>query len=65
MQAGPLSAREAECLRWAGEGKTNAEIAIILAISENTVRYHFKNIFGKLGATSRAQAVSLFGLRRG
>lgn len=57
---GPLTPREAECLRWAAQGKTNYEAAIILGISENTVRYHFKNILGKLGARSRAQAVAQF-----
>lgn len=56
---GPLTAREAECLKWAAEGKTNGEIAIILGISENTVRYHFKNILSRLGARSRAQAVAM------
>ncbi len=57
---GPLTRREAECLRWAAEGKTNWEIATILDISENTVRFHFKNLLRRLNATSRAQAVALF-----
>lgn len=56
----PLTAREAECLGWAAQGKTNSEIAVILGISENTVRYHFKNVLGKLGARTRVQAVALF-----
>lgn len=59
--AGPLTARETECLSWAAQGKTNSEIAVILGISENTVRYYFKNVFAKLGVRSRAQAVALFG----
>jgi len=58
-RAGPLTAREAECLDWAASGKTNGEIAVILDISENTVRYHFKNILIKLGARSRAQAIAM------
>ena len=57
---GPLTEREVECLRWAAEGKTNAEIAIIVGISENTVRYHFKNVFDRLGVRSRTQAVAVF-----
>ncbi len=57
---GPLTKREAECLRWAAEGKTNWEIATILNVSENTVRFHFKNLLRRLNATSRAQAVALF-----
>ena len=60
-RAGPLTEREAECLRWAAAGKTNGEIAVILSISENTVRYHFKNILSKLDATSRAQAIAMVG----
>ena len=58
-RVGPLTAREAECLRWAADGKTNGEIATILDISENTVRYHFKNVLTKLGARSRAQAIAI------
>jgi DNA-binding CsgD family transcriptional regulator len=59
-RVGPLTAREAECLGWAAQGKTNGEIAAILGISENTVRYHFKNLLAKLGARTRVQAVALF-----
>ncbi|MGH6737040.1 MAG: helix-turn-helix transcriptional regulator [Methyloceanibacter sp.] len=57
---GPLTNREAECLGWAAQGKTNCDIAAILGISENTVRYHFKNVLAKLGARTRVQAVALF-----
>ena len=53
-----LSARETECLHWAGQGKTNWEIATILEISENTVRFHLKNAFRKLGASSRGSAAT-------
>lgn len=35
-----------------------AEIARRLVISVNTVRYHIKSLYGKLGATSRTQAVA-------
>ncbi|MEM1130181.1 MAG: LuxR C-terminal-related transcriptional regulator [Pseudomonadota bacterium] len=54
-----LSARETECLHWLSEGKTNWEIATILQISENTVRFHVKNIFRKLGISSRGAAAAL------
>ncbi|MEP0390657.1 helix-turn-helix transcriptional regulator [Erythrobacter sp.] len=54
-----LTGRESDCLHWATQGKTNWEIAKILDISENTVRYHFKNIYRKLGCNSRSQAVRI------
>lgn len=39
-----FSKREKEILRWTAEGKTSAEIAMILSISENTVNFHQKNM---------------------
>jgi len=59
-----LSAREVDCLHWAAKGKTNAEIAVILKISRNTVGFHLKNAFTKLGVTSRSNAV-LAAIRQG
>lgn len=53
-----ISKREKECLSWAAKGKTNWEIGQILDISENTVRYHLKKAFKRLGANSRARAVN-------
>lgn len=55
-----LTARERECLQWAAAGKTNSEIGVILGVSENTIRFHFKNVFRRLGVHSRTQAVSIF-----
>ncbi|MEO0958496.1 MAG: helix-turn-helix transcriptional regulator [Pseudomonadota bacterium] len=52
-----LSTRETDCLQWVARGKTNWEISCILNISENTVRHHLKNAFGKLDTTSRSGAV--------
>jgi DNA-binding CsgD family transcriptional regulator len=54
----PLSPREAECLRWVAEGKTDAEAAIIIGISQRTVRFHINNAKTKLGVTTRVQAVA-------
>ncbi len=45
-------------------GLGNKEIAVKLAISEHTVKFHVASILGKLGAASRTEAVSL-GIRRG
>lgn len=44
-----LTAREEEIMRWVAEGKTNWEISVILHVSLNTVKFHLKNIYQKLG----------------
>ena len=52
-----LTEKELEVLKWARAGKTAWEISVIRAISEATVKYHFKSIYSKLGVSNRAQAV--------
>jgi DNA-binding CsgD family transcriptional regulator len=52
-----LTRREIQCLKWAAAGKTDAEIAEIVAISLPTVRFHVANAARKLSAGGRAQAV--------
>lgn len=59
-----LTPRETEVLRMLTEGLSNREIASILSISEHTVKFHITSIFGKLGTSSRTEAVTE-GLRRG
>jgi DNA-binding NarL/FixJ family response regulator len=54
----PLSERELEVLQLIAIGKKNQEIADDLVISLNTVRYHTKNLYGKLGVNKRTQAVA-------
>jgi len=51
-----LTPRAAEALLWAAQGKTNADIAVILGISESTVKTHVSSILHKLGLNSRTQA---------
>ena len=53
----PLSEREQRVLRLLCEGASNRDLAAHLAISENTVKFHLKNLYGKLGVGSRAQAI--------
>lgn len=53
-----LSPREHECLRWTAEGKTYSEIAIILDLSEHTVRSYLKVVRLKLDSVSMSQAVA-------
>ncbi len=55
-----LTPRELEVLRLLARGQTNLAIANALVVREGTVKYHVKNILRKLGATSRADAVSRF-----
>jgi two-component system, NarL family, response regulator YdfI len=57
--AEPLTRREREVLQMLASGVGNKEIAAQLAISEHTVKFHVTSILGKLGATSRTEAVSL------
>jgi putative nucleotidyltransferase with HDIG domain len=53
----PLSSRELEVLKRLAEGKVYKQIALELKLSTSTVRTHLHNIYGKLGAVDRAQAV--------
>ncbi|MCC6956599.1 MAG: response regulator transcription factor [Anaerolineales bacterium] len=55
---GGLSAREMEVLACLAQGKTTAQIAGELYISENTVKTHVRHILEKLAASNRAEAVS-------
>jgi DNA-binding NarL/FixJ family response regulator len=59
-----LTARESEVLRLVSMGLGNKEIAIRLAISEHTAKFHLSSILSKLHAGSRTEAVSL-GIRKG
>jgi DNA-binding CsgD family transcriptional regulator/tetratricopeptide (TPR) repeat protein len=56
--AGSLTARELQVLRLVVAGKTNAEIAAVLTVSEHTIRRHIQNIYAKLGVSSRASATA-------
>lgn len=53
----PLSTRELGVLQRLAEGKVYKQIAHELTLSTSTVRTHLHNIYGKLGAVDRAQAV--------
>ena len=55
-----LTPRELDVLRLLAKGQTNLEIARALVVREGTIKYHVKNILRKLGATSRADAVSRY-----
>jgi DNA-binding NarL/FixJ family response regulator len=62
--AEPLTSRETEVLQLLAQGLANKEIAGRLSISEHTAKFHVAAIMGKLGASSRTEAVTL-GIRHG
>ena len=54
----PLTGRQFEVLRLIAQGKTSAEIAEELAVTEGTVKWHVKQILAKTASASRAEAVA-------
>jgi DNA-binding NarL/FixJ family response regulator len=56
LQTLGLTPRVAEVLLWVAQGKTNADIATILGISESTVKKHLLEIFAALGVETRSAA---------
>ena len=52
-----LTTREHGVLALVADGLSNREIAHDLAISEHTVKFHLASIFGKLGVSTRTEAV--------
>jgi len=55
-----LTTRERELLACLAEGQSNADIAEHFGISVHTVKFHLKNVFGKLDVSNRAGAVAAF-----
>ena len=55
-----LTHRELEVLALLAAGQTNKQIAAAQSVSLNTVKFHLKNVFEKLGVHSRSQAVALY-----
>jgi DNA-binding NarL/FixJ family response regulator len=53
----PLTAREKEVLEKMSEGLANKQIALLLSISEHTVKFHLSSLYAKLGVASRTEAV--------
>lgn len=59
-----LTMRELDVLKLVAQGQSNKRVGVMLAISEETVKTHMKNILSKLGANDRTHAVAL-ALQRG
>ncbi|MCB0044970.1 MAG: response regulator transcription factor [Caldilineaceae bacterium] len=55
-----LSPRELEVLAQLSEGLPNQEIGSVLSVSENTVRFHLKNIYEKLQVSNRTEAAAWY-----
>lgn len=60
----PLTDREREVLHLVARGSSNREVAGRLGVSENTVKFHMKNILDKLHLRSRAEVIA-YAARRG
>lgn len=56
--SGSLTRREIQVLRLVAEGLSNRAIAQTLSVTENTVKYHMKNILQKLGVQNRTEAAT-------
>ena len=57
VRAAGLTDRELEILRSLGQGRSNKEIAKLLWLAEQTVKFHLTNIYRKLNVSSRTEAV--------
>jgi DNA-binding NarL/FixJ family response regulator len=60
VEADPLTEREESVLNLLAEGRSNHEIAKALRMSPNTVKFHLRNLYSKLGVTNRTQAAAHF-----
>jgi LuxR family transcriptional regulator, quorum-sensing system regulator BjaR1 len=56
--ATPLTTREAQCVAYVADGKTDVEIGRLLQISPRTSRFHVENARRKFGATNRPMLIA-------
>jgi DNA-binding NarL/FixJ family response regulator len=59
-QSTKLSPQERRILPLVADGKTNKEIAVVLGLSDKTIKSYLSNIFEKLQVTSRTQVAAMF-----
>jgi DNA-binding NarL/FixJ family response regulator len=53
-----LTRRELEILRLVAEGRTNRDVAELLWVSDQTVKFHLANVYRKLGVSTRGEAIT-------
>jgi LuxR family maltose regulon positive regulatory protein len=53
-----LSERERDILRALSQAMSNKRVAQVLGVSPETVKWHLKNVYGKLGVSGRDEAVA-------
>lgn len=63
-KAEPLSERELQVLRLGVQGMGNKQIAAALSLGPRTIQTHWRNIFNKLGVSSRTEAI-VYCLKKG
>src|SRR5262249_6058442 len=51
-----LTEREVEALTWVARGKSSADIAVLMHVSERTINFHINNVIRKVGVATRVQA---------
>jgi len=56
-KASPLTTRQQEILPLLAEGMPNKRIAVTLGVTEGTIKQHLKDLFRRLGASNRTQAI--------
>ncbi|MBI5823811.1 MAG: response regulator transcription factor [Chloroflexi bacterium] len=55
-----LTDREESVLALIAEGRSNSQIGVTLSLSENTIKFHLRNLFSKLGVTNRTEAAAKY-----
>jgi DNA-binding NarL/FixJ family response regulator len=55
-----LTEREIEILKLVSDGLSNVQIATAIKLTENTVKFHLRNLFAKLGVSNRTEAAAKF-----
>ena len=58
-----MSERELEVLKWSAAGKTAADVASILSLSQSTVNFHIRSVITKTNAANKAGAIAIAALR--
>ncbi|MGF6394044.1 autoinducer binding domain-containing protein [Pseudomonas plecoglossicida] len=58
-----MTERELEVLKWSAAGKTAADVACILSLSQSTVNFHIRSVISKTNASNKAGAIAIAAMR--